>query len=1121
MSSGGSGNFMTTNLTTRSQERIAQQTRNARRVALLVMFSTMPSLVPFGFWAFQSGAWQLFVDTGFLFATGVTGFIGLQLIQRGRVTLGVQVILVGMGIGVLALNLLIAGLGILLGITIALLITAIAGLTLPESVADPITVIAFGLGLLIVLLDALLPDYRLNAPELNAYAPVAISALAGPCLYLILRQFGTYSLRGKLTLTLLLVTIFPAALQAVAFNALAGSNRKINAQETLQVAAQQAAGRVDRFMQDKLSGIGAVARLPAVIDYLAIAPDLRNLTQVAVTLESLSSQNRFIRSYAVFDLHGVTVFDTSRSNIGADQLKQPYVQTPLQTGQPYISEVLFDPLTGEGLIHFSAPVLSDRGDVLGLAQVAYSLSALQDLVAQFKDLGGNESFGILLDENHFRLADGSTPQPSFKSVIPLDPERLSALRAAKRIPDIDTAKLSTNLPEFEAGLAQAETQPFFVAEVNTTADSDQLAVVKITTRPAWLIVFGRPQRTFLDPLNDLARSSLFLVLIIGAVIVLTAARISRALAQPIINLNAVANQVAQGDLSAQAAVETEDEIGALSATFNNMTGQLRSLIGSLEGQVNIRTAQLRASAEVGRAATSILDTEELLRTIVQLIIKRFGLYYAAVFILNLDDAQQWAELRAATGEAGRVLIERRHRLEAGGQSLVGAALTTRRARIALDTGPEAVRFDDLLLPDTRSEIALPLIVGNRVLGALDVQSTQAAAFDENSAAALQTLADQIAIALSHAEQFKQTEEALKNTRNLFAASQAMNTALDVNDLLQTLIRHITPDASRAAIALLGTRDETGQPAYYEFVAAWVNPDFNTTLLTPGQDEDHRSLPPIQPGAHFTAQQLPGISAVTLARPLIVPDANANEVPPALRALLHDLGAEALMALALTAGQNPLGILIVVYHQARTFSADYLQTLVTLSGQAAIVIQNRRALADTQTALKQLDLVNRRLTGEAWRSYTASLGGALTVRDAAPGLPREATPTSKTLEISAPIMVRGKPIGVLKLQDINPDRPRGTHELTLLEAVAHEVAAAIDNARLLEQTERRAQRERLISEISRKLLAASDMQSIIQIAGDELSQALRVTRTAVNIGTLALDRSDNPPGSADDDGGLTR
>jgi GAF domain-containing protein len=99
---------------------------------------------------------------------------------------------------------------------------------------------------------------------------------------------------------------------------------------------------------------------------------------------------------------------------------------------------------------------------------------------------------------------------------------------------------------------------------------------------------------------------------------------------------------------------------------------------------------------------------------------------------------------------GRILKAREHQLEVNKRSMVGYAITQRRARIALDVGADPVRFANPLLPDTRSEIALPLIGGNRVLGALDVQSTQPAAFDESSAVVLQAMADQIAVALNNA-----------------------------------------------------------------------------------------------------------------------------------------------------------------------------------------------------------------------------------------------------------------------------------------------------------------------------------------------------------------------------------
>ncbi len=186
--------------------------------------------------------------------------------------------------------------------------------------------------------------------------------------------------------------------------------------------------------------------------------------------------------------------------------------------------------------------------------------------------------------------------------------------------------------------------------------------------------------------------------------------------------------------------------------------------GSLEGRVAERTVQLRAVNEVGQVASSILDPEELATRAVNLISNRFGFYYAAIFVL--DNKGEWAELHAATGEAGRVLKENKHRLRVGGKSMVGTAISTANARIALDVGAEPVRFENPLLPYTRSEIALPLVAGDHVLGALDVQSTQEAAFGPQEVDTLQSMANQVAIALENARLFQTSRERLEEMRSI-------------------------------------------------------------------------------------------------------------------------------------------------------------------------------------------------------------------------------------------------------------------------------------------------------------------------------------------------------------------
>lgn len=179
---------------------------------------------------------------------------------------------------------------------------------------------------------------------------------------------------------------------------------------------------------------------------------------------------------------------------------------------------------------------------------------------------------------------------------------------------------------------------------------------------------------------------------------------------------------------------------------------------SLQQSLAAGAAQLRAVIDVSQVATAILDPEQLIQRVVNLITDRFGFYYAAIFILN--ERGDEAELRSATGEAGRLLRERRHHLPVGGRSMVGRAISTRQARIALEAGAEPARFDNPLLPYTRSEIALPLLVGDRVLGALDVQSTKPAAFAASDIETLQGMANQVAIAYENARLFDASRRSL-------------------------------------------------------------------------------------------------------------------------------------------------------------------------------------------------------------------------------------------------------------------------------------------------------------------------------------------------------------------------
>ena len=214
-----------------------------------------------------------------------------------------------------------------------------------------------------------------------------------------------------------------------------------------------------------------------------------------------------------------------------------------------------------------------------------------------------------------------------------------------------------------------------------------------------------------------------------------------------------------------------------------------------------RSGALAAASEVSRAVSSMLDTETLTHQVVNLIRDHFDFYYVGVFLL--DDAGRWAVLRAGTGRAGREMLAQAHRLQVGGSSMIGWCTAHGQARIALDVGQEAVRFDNPHLSETRSEMALPLISRGGVIGALTVQSVEAQAFAAEDIAVLQTMADQVANAIENARLLQETERLARRNQLVSEVSGKLRGALDLEDVLQTTVRELGQalGASEAVIRL--------------------------------------------------------------------------------------------------------------------------------------------------------------------------------------------------------------------------------------------------------------------------------------------------------------------------------
>lgn len=208
--------------------------------------------------------------------------------------------------------------------------------------------------------------------------------------------------------------------------------------------------------------------------------------------------------------------------------------------------------------------------------------------------------------------------------------------------------------------------------------------------------------------------------------------------------------------------------------------ELRDQLEAQKLDLEKRVFQLRTASEITQTTSTIYETQVLLQKVADLVRERFDLYYIGIFLL--DEAKEFAVLRYGTGDAGRRMMAAKHKLAVGGYSMIGWATQTRKSRIALDIGEEAVHFDNPLLPETRSELALPIIGANVVYGAMSIQSKLVNAFDENDVLILQSVADSLAVAIENASSFQKTQKALEDIRVLNRAyiKQAWWDTLDLN-----------------------------------------------------------------------------------------------------------------------------------------------------------------------------------------------------------------------------------------------------------------------------------------------------------------------------------------------------
>ena len=469
------------------------------------------------------------------------------------------------------------------------------------------------------------------------------------------------------------------------------------------------------------------------------------------------------------------------------------------------------------------------------------------------------------------------------------------------------------------------------------------------------VIIGLVETSVLEPVQPLVNlETLWSVapvlaggLIVAVVLSLVVARL--VLILPLLRLKNGAAALARGDLGHTIRLHAQDELGDLAAAFNQMSARIQSLVHErvelerrqhagevtrlqeseklLAGRVAERTAelerrawQLQTAAEVSHVATGTLDLEALCQQGVDLICERFKLYYVGLFLL--DDAREYAWLRAGSGEAGRTMLQREHRLPANETSMIGWCVTHGEARIALDVGEEPVRFNNPVLPNTRSEIALPLITRGEVIGALTIQSDAPGAFSQSDVEVLQTLANNLANALGNARLYEAAQRARQVSETLREANLSLTQDLDLDVICEKLLDYLDDlvDFDSAMIIVL---DDEG---HWSARATRGYPKVPTV--------DVRTVPANTQFGTILASQAS----------LIVPD---TAQCPSWQPMAGTEHVRSWLGVPMVAGGRVIGLCSLDSRRAEFFGLEQTGLAESLASQAAFAIANARLYASAQ------------------------------------------------------------------------------------------------------------------------------------------------------------------------------